>query len=86
MFCAAACKLSQKRGLLEGSKASKPASMDVKHPYAQAERCPLDLVINMSGQRCHFLPHSQRFGGLHNGGTIGEWLGGIVGGIVTMLM
>ena len=74
MFCAVAQKLLQKRYHLEGSTAFMSAPVDVTLPYTQAERRLLDLVSDMGSQRCCCLPLSKRFGVLHNGGSIGEWI------------
>ena len=62
------------------------APLDVNRPYAQVERCPLDIIIDMGGQRFRFLPRSQNSGGVHNGGTVGGWLGGVGGGLETTWM
>ena len=57
-----------------------------KRPYERAERRRLDIIIKWGGQICHCIPHLQSRGGVHNGGTIGEFLGGVGGGLVEMLM
>ena len=61
------------------------APLDVNRPYAQVERCPLDIIIDIGGQRCRCLPRSKNSGGVHNGGTVGGWLGGVGGGVVAIL-
>ena len=71
---------------MEGSTASITSAVDMKYPYAQSERCPLDLMSEMGSQRCFFLTLSKSHGGVHNSGTVDEWLGGIQGGLVAMLI
>ena len=86
MLCAAARKLFQKLYHLEGSTVSLADPVDVKRQYVQAERSSLDLLRNMDDRRCHCLPRSQSFSGLKNGGTVGECIGGVVCGMVSMFM
>ena len=86
MLCTVARKLSQKLARLEGSTSSMAASVDAKRPYEQEERRLLDLVSEMGGRRCRCLPLSKICCGLNNGGTVGECLGGVGGGMVEMLM
>ena len=60
--------------------------VDVRHSHAQAERHRLGLVSEMNGLRFRFLPRSKSCGGVRNGRTVGEWLGGVGGGLVAMFM
>ena len=62
------------------------APVDVKRPYARAEWRLLDLVSDMGGWRCRCLSLSKNHGGVHNGGNVGEWIGGVGGGLVATLM
>ena len=86
MLCAAARKLSQKLACLEGSTASMESPAEVKRPYEQAERNPLHIASGMGGRKCRLLPLSQSCERVHNGGTVGEWLLGIGGGLAVMFI
>ena len=61
------------------------ALVDANHPYEREERHPLDLVSETGSRECHCLPRSQSFGRVHNGGTVGEWIGIVEGWLVAML-
>ena len=61
------------------------APVDVKYKYERAEGCLLYIVSWMGGRRCCCIPRSKIRGEVHNGGTVGEWLGGVGGGLVAML-
>ena len=84
MIFAAARNLSQKRVSLEGSTASMAAHVDAKRPCERAKRRRLGFMRNTCNQKCRCLPHSQSCDGVHNIGTIGEWLGGIGGDLAEM--
>ena len=62
------------------------APVGVNCPYERAERRLLDIVSVMGGQKFRFLHRSQSLDGLQNGGTVCEWVVGIEGGLVLMLM
>ena len=62
------------------------APVDVNRSYEKVEWHLLNLVNEMGSWRCHYLTHSQNRGGVRNSGTICEWLGGVGGGLVDMLM
>ena len=59
--------------------------MDEKFPCEQAKRCLLGIESDAGGCKCHFLPRSQTCGGVHNGGTVGEWLVGVGGRLEVIL-
>ena len=86
MSCAVAQNILQKKTHLEGSIASMAAPVDMNIPYGRAKRHPLDLVSETSGQKCCCIPLSKSCGGVNDSGTIGEWTGGIGGGLVMMFM
>ena len=55
--------------------------VDVKRLFKQENQHRLGLMSETGGWECHCLTRSQMCGGLHNSGTIGEWLRGIGGGL-----
>ena len=82
----AARKLSHKQYCLEGSTTSMAGIVYVKRPYPQAECHLLYLLSKMAREICCCLPCSNICGRVHNGGTVGEWIGCVGGGLVEMLM
>ena len=55
-------------------------------PCERAKQLHLGRISNMVGQKYRSLPRSQCRGRVHNNSTIGEYLGGIGGGLAAMLM